>query len=138
MPQQLAAAHLVISRAGASTIGELTTVGRPAILVPYPHATDDHQSANAQAVAEAGAAWVMPDHELTPPALAKQLQRLLATPERLSAAAAAAAGLGRPNAVEALADAVEALAPTSATGIPVAPSSDFTTRALLRKSSEAA
>jgi UDP-N-acetylglucosamine--N-acetylmuramyl-(pentapeptide) pyrophosphoryl-undecaprenol N-acetylglucosamine transferase len=138
MPEQLTAAHLVISRAGASTIGELTTVGRPAILAPYPHATDDHQSANARAVADAGGAWVMPDSELTPPALAKQLQRLLASPDRLSAAAAAAAGLGRPNAVEALADAVEVLAPSSPTGVPVSPSSDFTARALFRKSSEAA
>jgi UDP-N-acetylglucosamine--N-acetylmuramyl-(pentapeptide) pyrophosphoryl-undecaprenol N-acetylglucosamine transferase len=112
-------------------------VGRPAILAPYPHATDDHQRANANAVAEAGAAWVMPDSDLTPPALAKQLQRLLATPERLRAAAAAAAELGRPDAVEALADAVEALAPSSPTGVPAASSSDFTARALFRKSEAA-
>ena len=60
IPARLARAQLVICRSGASTIAELAAVGRPALLVPYPHATDDHQTANARAFAEAGAGWVIP------------------------------------------------------------------------------
>ena len=62
--EQLAAAHLVIARAGASTVAELAVAGRPAILVPLPGAIDDHQTANARALAEAGGAWVMPQPRL--------------------------------------------------------------------------
>ena len=61
MPDRLAEAHLVICRAGASTVAEVTVVGRPAILVPYPHATDDHQTANAEALVRAGGGWILPE-----------------------------------------------------------------------------
>ncbi len=64
VPERLARAHLVISRSGASSIAEIAMVGRPAILVPYLHAADDHQSANARALERAGAAWVMPQPTL--------------------------------------------------------------------------
>jgi UDP-N-acetylglucosamine--N-acetylmuramyl-(pentapeptide) pyrophosphoryl-undecaprenol N-acetylglucosamine transferase len=104
---RLAAAHLVIGRAGASTIAELTAVGRPAILVPLPGAIDDHQTANARALTAAGGAWLMPQMQFAPPALAALLPQVL-TPATLAAAAAQASSLGRPGAAHALADLVEA------------------------------
>ncbi|WP_174292681.1 undecaprenyldiphospho-muramoylpentapeptide beta-N-acetylglucosaminyltransferase, partial [Sphingomonas bacterium] len=76
MPEQLAWAHLVIARAGASTIAELTAAGRPAILVPLPGATDDHQTVNAREISEAGGARTVPQRDFTPVELAKQMQRL--------------------------------------------------------------
>ena len=97
-------AHLVIARAGASTVAELAVAGRPAILVPLPHAIDDHQSANARALAEAGGAWVMPQTEFTAARLA---ERITAVVDHLALAATRAATLGRPNAAESLADLVE-------------------------------
>lgn len=106
---RLAAAHLVIARAGASTVAELAVVGRPAILVPLPHAIDDHQSANARALAEAGAAWVMPQPGFTAAALADRLRDLLADPAQVAGAAARAATLGRADAAGRLADLVEEL-----------------------------
>jgi UDP-N-acetylglucosamine--N-acetylmuramyl-(pentapeptide) pyrophosphoryl-undecaprenol N-acetylglucosamine transferase len=108
IPALLVAAHLVIGRAGASTVAELAAVGRPAILVPLPIAIDDHQSANARALADAGGAWLMPQPTFSPAALTEQLQRLLAEPALLSAAAAHAATLGRADAAARLADLVEA------------------------------
>jgi UDP-N-acetylglucosamine--N-acetylmuramyl-(pentapeptide) pyrophosphoryl-undecaprenol N-acetylglucosamine transferase len=107
IPRHLAAAHLVIARAGASTTAELAVAGRPAILVPLPNAIDDHQSANAAALAEAGAAWVMPQPGFTAEALGVRLAGLLRDPVALAAAAAAARGQGRVAAVDALADLVE-------------------------------
>ena len=80
---RLAAAHLVIARAGASTVAELAVAGRPAILVPLPGAIDDHQSANARALAEAGGAWVVPQPQFTPAFLAERLNELLADPAAL-------------------------------------------------------
>ncbi|HUK60869.1 MAG TPA: undecaprenyldiphospho-muramoylpentapeptide beta-N-acetylglucosaminyltransferase [Stellaceae bacterium] len=106
VPARLAQAHLVISRAGASSVAELTTVGRPAILVPYRHAADDHQSANARALSASGAAWVMPEMAFTPELLASEIIALLEAPERLAAAAGAAHRLGRPDAASRLADLV--------------------------------
>lgn len=106
LPERLAQTHLLIARAGASTIAELCVIGRPAILVPYAQAADDHQSFNARALSAAGAAWVMPETAFTPEALAKQLGDLLAVPTKLAAAAAAAHQLGRPDAAERLADLV--------------------------------
>ncbi len=106
IPERLAATHLVICRAGASTVAELCVVGRPSILVPFAAAADDHQSVNARALANAGAAWVMPEPEFTPEALAAQLTSLLTAPDALRAAAAAAHALGRPDAAERLADLV--------------------------------
>ena len=108
VPARLARAHLVISRSGASTTAELATVGRPAILVPYLHAADDHQTANARALEKAGGAWVMPHAAFTPTALAEQLARLAASPETLAQAARAMHGLGRPDAARELADLVVA------------------------------
>ncbi len=105
----LARAELVIARAGASTIAELTASGRPAILVPLPTAMDDHQSANARALADAGGAVLIPQPQFTPERLAEELARL--TPERLAAMAAAARSLGRPDAAAALADVLEEIAP---------------------------
>lgn len=106
---RLAAAHLVIARAGASTVAELAVVGRPSILVPLPQAIDDHQTANARALADAGAAWVMPQPSFTPAALASRLERLLGDPVLLAAAAAHAAAHGHAGAAVRLADLVEEL-----------------------------
>jgi UDP-N-acetylglucosamine--N-acetylmuramyl-(pentapeptide) pyrophosphoryl-undecaprenol N-acetylglucosamine transferase len=103
----LADAHLLVTRAGASTIAELSVAGRPAILVPLPGAIDDHQSANAAALADIGGAWVMPQPQLTPAALAARLAELFASPAALAHAAAQAATLARPDAASCLADLVE-------------------------------
>ena len=104
MPERLAQAHLAICRAGASTIAELAAAGRPAILVPYPFATDDHQTANARALVEAGAAWLMPESALTTESLAERLNALLAAPAVLDRAARCAATLAHPDAARHLAD----------------------------------
>ncbi|MGH6969587.1 MAG: undecaprenyldiphospho-muramoylpentapeptide beta-N-acetylglucosaminyltransferase [Stellaceae bacterium] len=106
VPARMARAHLVISRAGASSVAELCVVGRPAILVPYRHAADDHQTANAEALAAAGAAWVMSEPGFTASALAQRLETLFAQPALLAAAAAAAQRHARPEAARRLADLV--------------------------------
>jgi UDP-N-acetylglucosamine--N-acetylmuramyl-(pentapeptide) pyrophosphoryl-undecaprenol N-acetylglucosamine transferase len=114
MPEQLAWAHLVIGRAGASTIAELTAAGRPAILVPLATATDDHQTANAREMTEAGGARTIPQSRFTAVELAKQMQKLGLDPVALENAAGRARGIGRPDAVSDLADLVESLdAPVS-------------------------
>ncbi len=110
IPERLTRAQLVIGRAGASTIAELSAAGRPAILVPFPSAADDHQTANAQAFAHNGGGWVMPQGGLTPEKLAQRLAELFDRPGVLSQAAAAAKALGRPDAARRLADAVERVA----------------------------
>jgi UDP-N-acetylglucosamine--N-acetylmuramyl-(pentapeptide) pyrophosphoryl-undecaprenol N-acetylglucosamine transferase len=107
--EKLAAAHLVIARAGASTVAELAVAGRPAILVPLPGAIDDHQSANARALADAGGGWLMPQPDFTAAALATRLERLFADPAALAAAATAARTQARADAADRLADLVEAL-----------------------------
>ena len=107
MGERLAAAHLVISRAGASTVTELCAVGRPAILIPYPFAMDDHQSANAREMAEAGAAWAFAENGLSADALAAKITELAQSPVLLEAAAAKALSLGRSDAASRLADLVE-------------------------------
>ena len=109
LPERLASAHLVVGRSGASTVAELTVIGRPAILVPLPHALDNDQLQNAARLAESGAAWCIEQKELSRERLARDMSALLADPARLAAAAAAAKGLGRPDAVDRLADLVEAL-----------------------------
>lgn len=109
VPDRLAAAHLLIARAGASTVAELTAVGRPAILVPYPFAIDDHQTANAHAIDEAGAGWLMPQPAFTAEALAARLESLFAVPAILEKAASCARVAGRPDAAQRLADMVSAL-----------------------------
>ena len=109
MPAELAWAHLVIGRAGASTLAELTAAGRPAILVPLPSATDDHQTANAREMTQAGGARTIAQDQFTPKELAKQMQKLGLDPEALLNAAGRAKACGRPNAVSDLADLVESL-----------------------------
>lgn len=104
---RLAAAHLVIARAGASTCAELATAGRPAILVPLPSAIDDHQTANARALAEGGGAVIIPQAELTAITLAARIAAWLEHPDALAAAAAAMATHGRPDAAQTLADLIE-------------------------------
>lgn len=106
---RLLAAHLVIARAGASTVAELAVAGRPAILVPLPGAIDDHQSANARALAAVGGAWVMPQPVFTAPALAESLPRLLDNPVALTKAAVGARSQARADAAARLADLVEQL-----------------------------
>ncbi len=105
---RLASAHLVIARAGASTVSELTVAGRPSILVPLPGAIDDHQTANARALDQAGGAILMPQPQFTAASLAGCLNRLLASPDWLIAASAAARGEARADAAVRLADVVEA------------------------------
>jgi UDP-N-acetylglucosamine--N-acetylmuramyl-(pentapeptide) pyrophosphoryl-undecaprenol N-acetylglucosamine transferase len=106
VPAKLAGAHLVICRCGASTVAELTVVGRPAILVPYRYAADDHQTANARALDAAGAAWVMPESLFVPTALTERLAALMTAPAALAQIASRAYALGRPEAAERLADLV--------------------------------
>lgn len=113
VPERLSRAHLAIARAGASTVAEFTAAGRAAILVPYPHAIDDHQTANAQAVAERGGAWMMPQDVFTAEALAARLESLFAQPRALEHAAACARAAGRADAAEKLADLVTSLLPAA-------------------------
>ena len=95
--EALLASDLVVARAGGS-IFEIAAHGRPAVLIPYPYATSDHQTANARFMECAGAAVVIPDRELTPARLAHEVGRLLADPGRLAVMARASAALARPNA----------------------------------------
>ena len=107
LPARLAWSHLVIARAGASTIAELTAAGRPAILVPLPSATDDHQTANAREMAKSGGARVSAQSRFNPVELGKQMQKLGLAPQALANAAARAASVGHPLATQKLADLVE-------------------------------
>lgn len=109
MHERLAGTHLFIGRAGASTIAELTAVGRPAILIPLPIATDDHQAANTAEIVKAGGARMIRQDKFTPKELAKQIQALAQNPASLSNAAHGAWNCGRPNAVKDLADLVESM-----------------------------
>ncbi|MEL6279722.1 MAG: undecaprenyldiphospho-muramoylpentapeptide beta-N-acetylglucosaminyltransferase [Pseudomonadota bacterium] len=110
MPQRVAGAHLVVCRAGASTIAELTAIGRPSVLAPYPAAMNDHQTHNAHGLVDAGAAVMLPDAEMSVERLTAQLTELLNDPARLTKMAAAARGLGAPNAASDLADLAERVA----------------------------
>lgn len=98
MGSALAAADLVLSRAGATSIAEITALGRPAILVPYPHATDDHQTLNARAVVDAGAGRLVADADLDDPSFIETVTSLLGDPKARATMAAASAALGRPDA----------------------------------------
>jgi UDP-N-acetylglucosamine--N-acetylmuramyl-(pentapeptide) pyrophosphoryl-undecaprenol N-acetylglucosamine transferase len=109
LPEEMAKSHLVIARAGASTVAELTVIGRPAILVPLPHAVDNDQLTNAKQLAESGGAWCIEQQQLSPERLAEAISRLLTSPEALVEAAAAMRRMGRPDAVQLLADLVEEL-----------------------------
>jgi len=110
LPDRLANAHLVISRSGASTIADLTVIGRPAILVPLPGALDADQKNNALVVEAAGGGWIAEQATLSPQSLGTRLATLLSDPATLQRAAAAAGSLGQPRAVEKLADLAERLA----------------------------
>jgi UDP-N-acetylglucosamine--N-acetylmuramyl-(pentapeptide) pyrophosphoryl-undecaprenol N-acetylglucosamine transferase len=114
VPTRLARTHLAICRAGASTIAELAACGRPAVLIPYPHATDDHQTVNARAFAEAGGGWFVPQSILSPEELARRLEHLLADGAALTAAAARAASFGRRDAARHLTRLVLDLDPRAA------------------------
>ncbi len=107
MAERLAGAHLFIGRAGASTIAELSAVGRPAILIPLPIATDDHQAANTREIVAAGGARAIRQEKFTATELAKQIQAMAQRPETLANAAHAAWNCGYPNAATDLADLVE-------------------------------
>ena len=110
VPRRMSEAQLVISRAGASSVADLTVIGRPAILIPYAAAAEDHQTANARALAEAEAAVVMPEAALSVEALTAEVAAILAAPARAQAMARAALALGRADAAERLAALVERLA----------------------------
>lgn len=110
LPERMADSHLVIARAGASTVAELTAIGRPAILVPLPGSIDADQRNNALVVEAAGGGWIAEQATLSPLSLGTRLASLLSEPETLRKAAAAAKAIGQPRAVEKLADVAEALA----------------------------
>jgi UDP-N-acetylglucosamine--N-acetylmuramyl-(pentapeptide) pyrophosphoryl-undecaprenol N-acetylglucosamine transferase len=106
LPARIAASHLVVSRSGASTVAELAVIGRPAVLVPLPHALDQDQLANANVLAKAGGAIVLKQDDFTPERLANEIARLAADPIRLSTMAAGAKSAGVLDAAERLADLV--------------------------------
>jgi UDP-N-acetylglucosamine--N-acetylmuramyl-(pentapeptide) pyrophosphoryl-undecaprenol N-acetylglucosamine transferase len=107
MAEKLADAHLVIGRAGASTVAELTAAGRPAILIPFAAAADDHQTANAREMVKAGGARAIQEAGFTPQVLARQIEALAMDPVALGNAASRALSVGRPHAARDLADVVE-------------------------------
>jgi UDP-N-acetylglucosamine--N-acetylmuramyl-(pentapeptide) pyrophosphoryl-undecaprenol N-acetylglucosamine transferase len=104
MDREIESADLVVSRAGATTLAELTVAGRAAVLVPLPTAADDHQRKNADVLGQAGAAEVVEQKDLSGAALAARIVRLLDNPARREAIAAAARKLGKPDAVKVIAD----------------------------------
>ncbi|HVY57575.1 MAG TPA: undecaprenyldiphospho-muramoylpentapeptide beta-N-acetylglucosaminyltransferase [Xanthobacteraceae bacterium] len=106
LPARMAAAHLVVGRSGASTVAELAAIGRPAILVPLPHALDQDQRANAGVLEKAGGAIRLDQALFTPERLAADITALAADPDRLAAMAAAARSVGTVDAAERLADLV--------------------------------
>jgi len=115
LPELMAASHLVIGRAGASTVAELGVIGRPSILVPLPHALDNDQLNNALRLAESGGAWCIEQKVLDPERLAREIEQLMGAPQALAAAAAAAREQGRADAVSRLADLAEELIGTRET-----------------------
>jgi UDP-N-acetylglucosamine--N-acetylmuramyl-(pentapeptide) pyrophosphoryl-undecaprenol N-acetylglucosamine transferase len=110
MPQAFARAHLLICRSGASTVAEITAAGKPAVFVPFPHAADDHQRRNAEAIAVAGAAVLIPESELTRSRLAQVVIELLSSPDGLREMAEKAHRLGHKDAAGQVADMAAALA----------------------------
>lgn len=110
VPRRMSEAQLVISRAGASSVADISVIGRPSILIPFAAATGDHQSANARGLVEAGAAIMVPENAATPDSMAEQIELILGDPQGASQMARAALAVGKPDAAEALADMVAALA----------------------------
>jgi UDP-N-acetylglucosamine--N-acetylmuramyl-(pentapeptide) pyrophosphoryl-undecaprenol N-acetylglucosamine transferase len=116
MGSAIAAADVVVSRAGATSIAEITAIGRASVLVPYPYATDDHQTLNARAVSVAGGAVVVPDAELDDSAFEAAVLSLVNDAGKRKATAAAAAALGRPDAGRRVADAIRGAGPDTTSG----------------------
>lgn len=110
VPTRMSEAQLVISRAGASSVADISVIGRPAILIPYPHATGDHQSANARGLAEAGGAIVIPENLLDVSSLCEQITLVLSDPDGALQMSRAALSCGKPEATEHLVAMVEELA----------------------------
>ncbi|MDB6180562.1 undecaprenyldiphospho-muramoylpentapeptide beta-N-acetylglucosaminyltransferase [Paracoccus fistulariae] len=110
VPQRLAEAQLVVSRSGASSVADITVVGRPAILIPYAAATGDHQTANAKALAHSGAALVRPESTLDPASLTRDMHEILDNPAQATAMASAALSLARPDAARRLYEIVTEIA----------------------------
>ena len=106
LPARMASSHLIVGRSGASTVAELSAIGRPAILVPLPHALDQDQFANAGVLEKAGGAIRLIQTEFSPQRLAGEIAALAAAPQRLAAMAAAAQSVGRLDAADRLADLV--------------------------------
>lgn len=121
IPARLASAHLVIARAGASTLAELMAAGRPSIVVPLPGAMDNHQYFNASSLEECGAGWTMPQEGFTPAALSARIEAFMSLPETLARAAQAARSAGKDNAARALCALVLRVA-----AIPVSSTSNIT------------
>ena len=110
MPHRIAKSHFVLSRSGASTVSEIAAIGRPAILVPFPHALDHDQAANAAALQAAGGADVIKQSELSPERIASILTSAMNEPTRLAFIAEKARTTGKPQATRLLADLAEAIA----------------------------
>jgi UDP-N-acetylglucosamine--N-acetylmuramyl-(pentapeptide) pyrophosphoryl-undecaprenol N-acetylglucosamine transferase len=109
IPDRIAAAQLVISRAGASSVADISVIGRPAILIPFAAATGDHQSANAKGLVDAGGALLIQENALDPGGLSEQISAILTTPGRAADMARASLNQGIPDATERLAELVEEL-----------------------------
>ncbi|HEY6249362.1 MAG TPA: undecaprenyldiphospho-muramoylpentapeptide beta-N-acetylglucosaminyltransferase [Candidatus Angelobacter sp.] len=109
MPQAFAGADLLVCRSGASTVAEVTAAGKPAIFIPFPRAADDHQRRNAEAIAQAGAAVLLPEWELTRGKLAQMVTELLSNSGRLREMAAKARELGHRDAAAQVAEMVSSL-----------------------------
>ncbi|MTH77285.1 undecaprenyldiphospho-muramoylpentapeptide beta-N-acetylglucosaminyltransferase [Paracoccus aestuariivivens] len=109
VPRRLAECQLVVSRAGASSLADITVIGRPSILIPFAAATGDHQTANARSLGESGAAMVLPESVLDAESLRRDMREILTDGSRASNMAAATLALGRPDAAQRLADLVTEL-----------------------------
>lgn len=114
IPARLSEAQLVISRSGASSVADISVIGRPSILIPYAAAAADHQTANARGLVEADAAILIPEKRLDPATLCGHIAAILSQPQAASQMAANALSQGRPDATERLVALVEALAPETA------------------------
>ena len=110
VPRRMSEAQLVISRAGASSVADISVIGRPAILIPYAAATGDHQTANARGLVEAGAAIMIPESQLSTEVLTTQIHTILDQPTAALQMSIAAHSAAKPEAAEALAQMVETLA----------------------------
>ena len=115
VPQRISSAQLVISRSGASSLAELTAIGRPSILVPYAAATDDHQTANARVLVKAGAAILIPETSFKSKTLTDQIRSILSQPDIAQKMAQAAISVSKPDAANELADLVQSLSREIAT-----------------------